>query len=113
METERVDEMIVRSLNRRLEVLREIRRLVGAEAVVRTDNLAEVLDNGRDGERAGDAAPGTLPDAVGDDEEIRARTRQPFEELNILEVRLAQLHGPLERRREEVIFVDGSDVPRV
>jgi hypothetical protein len=110
VETEGLHEVFVRALNGGAKVLGKILRMIGAVAVVRPDDLAEVLDDGGDGDRARYPSASAAPHAIGDSEQIRPRSGQSVEDVRVVEVRLAHLNGALEGGGDEVVLVHGPDL---
>src|SRR4029434_8085065 len=98
------DEMIVCPMRRRAKVFGEVLRMIGAIPVVRPDDLAEVLDDGRDGDGARGTAARAAAHPVRDRKQVRSRAGQAVEDLRVLEVRLSELDRPLERRGHEVVL---------
>ena len=113
LEPERLDEVVVRALDRGREVFGEVFQLIGGVAVVRSDRLAQVFDDRGDGHGARHLAARAPAHAVRHCVQVGAGPGQPVEHVGVIEVGLPDLHGTMECRGHEVIFVHFPDVPRV
>ena len=113
VQLERLDEIVVCAVGGRAQMFREVLPVIGAVAVVRPDHLAEVLDHRRDRGRARDTSAGAPTHAVGDDKEVCAWPGEVIEDVRVVEIRLTELHGALQRRCHEVVLVHRSHIAHV